>query len=175
MQSSTSVAVEVEPERESEVVLVTGRLIEPGELFWPEDSAMHLLADSWQVVDPLEDDSDAVSHMVINPESGDIAQKAEQALIQLDFNPQPAGMLQRAEFFMGTIEVFGGDLPMLATLLKQHEGLGGNFALILLYEVAHIEEGHLLEKEIKGWLPASTLPYIPIVELPQLLALVDAE
>lgn len=165
MQDGTSGAVEtVEPE--TELVLVTGRRIEAGGLFWPEEDALYLLASTWEAVDPLDDDSDSISHTVINPKSLHMAQRAEQGIIELTFTPEAGGMLWRAVGFLGASGVFQGVLPRVARFLSQQEPLGASFSFVALYRVTEIAsdllKDDLLRRDLAGLAMATDIPFSPI-------------
>lgn len=160
MQDDTGKAVEV-VEPETELVLVAGRRIEAGELFWPEEDALYLLASTWQAVDPLDDDSDSISRMVISREKRDMEHKAMQELIQLTFTTQPGGMLWRAVGFLGAVDVFEDTLPCLGALLSQQEALGARFSLVLLCN-ATWNKYNVLRYTLDGCAMAADIPFSPI-------------
>jgi hypothetical protein len=164
MQIDESGAVEA-GEHETELVLVTGRRIETGELFWPEDDSLYLLASTWEAVDPLDDDSDSISCMVVPPKRGrqSVAHEAMQELIQLSFTTQPGDMLWRAVGFLGASDVFQGALPRVARFLGQQEALGARFGLVLLYQVTRIAgdlvKDDLLRCDLAGCAMAADIPF----------------
>lgn len=164
MQSDTSGPVETV---ETELVLVTGRCIEAGELFWPEEDALYLLAPTWQAVDPRENGNDSVSSVImIDPESGELAHKAEQGLIELTFTPQAGGVLWRAVGALGASDVFQGALPRVVRFLSQQEALGAFFSFVALYQATKIAcdlvKDNLLKCDLVGCAMAADIPFSPI-------------
>lgn len=160
MQIDESGAVEV-VEPDTELVLVTGRRIEPGALFWPEEDALYLLASTWEAVDPLDDDDDSVSRMVITREKRDMEHKAMQELVQLTFTPQPGGVLWRAVGFLGAVDVFGDVSPSLGALLSLQEALGPRFGLVLLCN-ATWNKYNVLRYTLDGCAMAADIPFSPV-------------
>jgi hypothetical protein len=163
MQDDTSGAVEV-VEPETELVLVTGRRIDAGELFWPEEDALYVLASTWQAVDPLDDDSDSISCMIVPRGKGHLEHQAMQELVQLTFTPQPGGMLWRAAGSLGALDVFEGALPTVASFLSQQEALGARFSLVAIYWLADIPgwEPKTVRTWLAGCVMAADIRFSPI-------------
>lgn len=140
----------------TEYVLASGKLIKQGELFWPEEAAFHVLADSWVIVDPLESDDDSISQLVTNPLTYDIARKAEQDLVQIGFAPQSGGWLELALIDCGAEALFKEDLWVLIQTPKVQAEKGGEFVAILAYDV---NVGEKLEKQLTDYLNLETATF----------------
>lgn len=176
MLASQSVAVAVEPERETEMVMLTVRHIAKGELFWPEENgSFYLLTSNGKIVDPLEDDDDDVSRLVINQDDYDLAHMAQQALIEIDFGTQPGGMLRIAEFYIGGNELFGGDIPALVEVMQAYRADLSDYTMLLLYEIEWQEATKIIEKQLVGHVRAAQIPFEAITEQAQYLTVLAPE